>query len=57
MHKKQRRQERDGLIMMARRCSDIAPLSGYTNKPYVVAEVLRTYRSLFSMVVDIEYSV
>ena len=39
MHKKQRRQDRDGLVMMARRCSDIAPLGRYTNEPYIVAEV------------------
>ena len=34
MHKKQRRQDRDGLVMMARCCSNIAPLSSYTNEPY-----------------------
>ena len=39
MHKKQRRQDRDGLVMMARWCSDIAPHSRYTNEPYIVAEV------------------
>ena len=39
MHKKQRRQDRDGSVMMARWCSDIAPLSKYTNEPYIVAEV------------------
>ena len=39
MHKKQRRQDRDGLVMMARSCSDIPPLSRYTNEPYIVAEV------------------
>ena len=36
MHKKQRRQDRDGSVMMARWCIDIAPL---TNEPYMVAEV------------------
>ena len=39
MHEKQRRQDRDGLVIMARRCSDIAPFSRYTNKPHIVAEV------------------
>ena len=38
MHKKQRRQDRDSFVMMARYCSDIAPLSRYTNEPYIVAE-------------------
>ena len=38
MHKKQRRQDRDGLVMMTSWCSDIAPLSRYTNEPYIVAE-------------------
>ena len=37
IHKKQRRQDRDGLGMMG--CSDIAPLSRYTNEPYIVAEI------------------
>ena len=50
MHKKQRRQDRDGL---ARWCSDIAPLGRYSNEPYIVEEVPCTYKSFFSMVVDI----
>ena len=39
MHKKQRRQDRDGSVMVqGDACSDIAPLSKYTNEPYIVAE-------------------
>ena len=37
MHKTQRRQDRDGLVMMAMGCSDIAPLSRYAHNPYIVA--------------------
>ena len=46
MHKKQRRQDRDGFVMMARWCSDIAPLNRYTNEPYIIVAEAPQYNSM-----------